>query len=128
MENEKKQAIFSVTKKDLRIDFFRAGGKGGQKQNKTSSACRITHIESGAVGESREERHQHMNKKTAFNRMIKSKRFQDWLKIQSAMVMQGYRDIEQKVEKTMRTKNLKVEVKDENDNWVNIENNGENHG
>jgi len=28
-----KQLLFSVTKKDLRVDTFRSGGKGGQNQN-----------------------------------------------------------------------------------------------
>jgi protein subunit release factor B len=39
-----KELLFSLTKKDFRIDTFRAGGKGGQKQNKTSSGVRVTHI------------------------------------------------------------------------------------
>ena len=76
--------LFSVTKKDLRIEYFCAGGPGGQHQNKTASACRITHPPSGAVGECREERHQGMNQKTAFKRMVHSSKFQTWLKISAA--------------------------------------------
>ena len=66
-----KELLFSVTKKDFELQFFRAGGKGGQKQNKTSSACRIVHKASGATGESREQRQQIANKKLAFQRLIK---------------------------------------------------------
>lgn len=50
-----KELLFSLTKKDFRIETFRSGGKGGQHQNKTDSGVRIVHLESGAVGESREE-------------------------------------------------------------------------
>lgn len=75
-----RELLFSVTKKDFRVDTFRAGGPGGQKQNKTSSGVRITHLESGAVGESRDDRSQARNKKKAFLRLVKSPRFQAWHK------------------------------------------------
>jgi len=105
----KKDIVFSVTKKDLQIDYFRCGGKGGQKVNKTSSGCRIRHVASGAVAESREERYQHANKKIAFRRLVASKEFQSWARIQAAAIEQGYRDVEEKVEKSMAPNNLKVE-------------------
>lgn len=101
--------LFSVTRKDLIIDFFRAGGKGGQHQNKTSSACRIRHKSSGAVGESREDRRQHINRKIAFNRMANSKQFQNWAKMQAAAVLEGHRNTEDKVNKSMVSSNLKTE-------------------
>ena len=67
-EREKKlskELMFSVTLKDCRVETFRAGGPGGQNQNKRDTGVRITHLASGAVGESREERSQLQNKRKA---------------------------------------------------------------
>lgn len=71
-----KEKILSVTLADCRVDYFRAGGKGGQKQNKTNSGVRVVHPPSGAVGEGRDQRSQLANKRAAFSRMAHSDKFQ----------------------------------------------------
>jgi protein subunit release factor B len=74
-----REKIFSVTLDDCEVQTFRAGGKGGQNQNKRDTGVRIIHHPSGARGESREERTQLQNKKKAFRRMAESVKFQVWL-------------------------------------------------
>ena len=110
-----KELIFSITKEDFEIQTFCSGGPGGQHQNKTASGIRIIHKESGATGESRSERSQSTNKKLAFERLTASTKFRIWLNRKYWEVTSG-ETIEQKVDKSMNAKNLKIETR-ENGTW-----------
>ena len=119
MKNPEKkwEHLFTITKKDFIVQTFRSGGKGGQHQNKVETGARIIHKASGAVGESRSEKSQHRNKGLALHHLVASPKFKIWLNETIWELMSG-KTIEQKVEKMMKPENLKVEVQNNNGEWV----------
>jgi peptide chain release factor 2 len=72
-----------IRDEDIKMDVFRASGAGGQHVNKTSSAVRLTHIPTGLIAASQQERSQHKNRATAM-KMLKNKLYQVELQKQLA--------------------------------------------
>jgi protein subunit release factor B len=120
-----KELILRLTKKDFRFDYFRAGGKGGQKQNKTETGVRVTHLASGVAHESRVHASQLQNRKAAFDAVTQDPRFKLWLTLESAKASlssqekyQREREVEREVEEQMRPENIEVQVKDDKGRWI----------
>ena len=55
--------------RECRVDTFRAGGAGGQHQNKVESGVRLTHRRTGIVVSSRRHRSQHRNREDALRKL-----------------------------------------------------------
>ena len=115
-----KKKLFSITRNDCEWQYFRAGGKGGQSQNKKSSGVRCIHKPSGAIGESREERSQWQNRQAAFKRMAATPAFIKWANREASKDLISEAEIQLRVEKSMAEKNLKVETRVDN-KWIELD-------
>lgn len=112
-----RQKILSVSIADCRVECIAStGGAGGQNKNRRHTAVRITHPPSGAVGFSADERDQLRNKQVAWGRLARSKDFQNWQRVRIAEIL-SEETVDQKVDKDMNPRNIRVEVKDEHGRW-----------
>ena len=87
MPPKQKRLLFSVTMKDLTMQTFSVGGHGGGGKDTSNSGVRLIHGASGAVGEGREHRSNTQNRRSAFQKLINTKEFKTWHKIECARHM-----------------------------------------
>jgi len=114
--SKSRKPLFSITRKDLRRDTFRCGGNGGQNVNKRETGVRFTHIESGAVGQSCDERTQAQNERIAFRRLANSPVLKNWIKMRASQLSgaksqeQIELEVREKVEYWMKPEFIKEEI------------------
>ena len=104
-----KEILFSVTAADCEWSYTRGTGKGGQKKNKTNSAVHCMHRASKAHGYSEASRSQAENRKDAFLKMVETKEFKEWHRLEFMRRSGMMSQIDAEVERSLRK--VKIEAK-----------------
>lgn len=112
-----RELLFSITKKDLDVDYFSGTGAGGQYRNKHQNCVRIRHKESGAFATGQSNRDRIGNMKEALNGLVSSPKFKSWIARRKMEIDEGMK-IEEKIETMISPENIKIEYKDDNGRWT----------
>jgi protein subunit release factor A len=120
---KKKELLFSVTKKDLKIDYYSGTGAGGQHRNRHMNSVRIKHPDSGVLVTCGDYKSKERNLKQAFKQLVEHPKFKKWHRMKTAEMLKTVEDkqrereeIEKAVDEQMKEENLKIEYYDPDNN------------
>jgi len=116
MAKSNRRLLFSITKKDLRIEYFSGSGAGGQHRNRHQNCVRLHHPASGAIVTGQSHRERKSNIKEALRNLVGSAKFKVWHARAVKEILSG-KTIDEIVDESMQAKNLKIECRDENGKW-----------
>jgi hypothetical protein len=116
--NEQPERITILSQKDLDISYFCGSGAGGQARNKVASGVMMRHEESGAIARASDSRSQDQNKRSAFERLLKTPQMKFWIAMKVHEVKMG-ETVEQAIAKETTEEHLKYEIKREG-KWVEV--------
>ena len=111
-----KELLFSVTKKDIKVDYFSGTGAGGQHRNKHQNCVRLHHYASGALATGQSNRERKSNIREALRNLVKHPEFRMWQACRTQEILTGKR-LEDVVDEMMIPANLKIES-NEDGKWV----------
>ena len=111
-----KELLFSITRKDLKIQFFSGTGAGGQYRNKHQNCIRIQHAASGAIVTGQSARERQANIREAMTNLVKNPKFKIWhtQKVNEILTGKTLADI---VNEMIKPENLKIEIKQDG-KWI----------
>ena len=112
-----RELLFSVTKKDLTINYFSGTGAGGQHRNKHQNCVRMSHRDSGAMATGQRHRERQANLRDAFKSLVESFKFKAWCSAKTTEIKLG-QTIEEAVADEMDPGNLKIEIRGDDGKWI----------
>ncbi len=107
-----KELLFSITKKDFKLEWFSGTGAGGQYRNKHQNCLRLTHIESGVTVTGQSNRDRIANQKEAMQNLLNNPKFKMWHTMRVKEALDGI-TLEQKVDQMIQPENLKIECQED---------------
>jgi peptide chain release factor 1 len=114
-----RRLLFTLTKKDFKVDYFSGSGAGGQHRNKHQNCVRLRHPASGAIAVGQSHRDRKSNMREAKRNLVNNGKFKMWHTRKCHELLTG-KTLDERVDEAMQSENLKVEVQDEEGRWIKI--------
>ena len=112
----KKELLFSITRRDLKINYFSGTGGGGQHRNKHQNCVRLQHPDSGVLVTGQSNKERRSNLREAFANIVKHPKFKVWHTRKVQEIIEG-KNIQQKVDEMVTIENLKIEGRNDHGQW-----------